>query len=75
MPLHSDPTASQATGNTQQEWIKMATLALKIHRSSDHQWVEAQEIHFTGIFRRLLTDSEEELLAEIPPKARKRFGA
>lgn len=74
MALHSDPTANEATGNVQQEWIGMAILAVRIRWSQDHAWVEAQEKRFTGIFRRMLEDPEEELLAEIPAKVRKRRG-
>ena len=73
MTTHSDPTASRATGHVVQEWIAMAALALRIRRSQNRSWAEAQEKRFTGIFRRMLTDSEEELLAEIPPRERRKW--
>lgn len=74
MKLHSDPTANQATGRAQKEWIKMAALAIRIRRSHDDAWAEAQKKRYTGIFRRMLTDPEEELLEEIPPGIRKKNG-
>ena len=74
MATHSDPTAARATGNIQKEWIDMVVLALRIRRSPDRDWAEEQERRFTGIYRRFLTDSEEELLAEIPERVRKKRG-
>ena len=74
MALHSDPTASRATGQVQREWIEMAVLAVRVRRSEDREWAREQERRFTGIFRRMLTEPEAELLAEIPPKVRQRRG-
>jgi len=74
MATHSDPTANQATGNVQQEWIETAVLAIRIRRSDNARWAAAQEARFTGIFRRLLTDPEEDVLEEIPERVRKRKG-
>ena len=74
MALHGDPTANRATGNVQKEWIGMAVLAVRIRRSQDHGWAALQAKRFTGVFRRMLTDPEEELLAEIPEKIRRRNG-
>ena len=74
MATHNDPTANQATGNVQQEWIEMAVLAIRIRRSDNAQWAAAQETRFTGIFRQLLTDSEEDVLEEIPAKVKKKRG-
>ena len=74
MATHSDPTANLATGNVQQEWIEMASLAIRIRRSANAQWAAAQEACFTGIFRRLLTDPEEDVLEEIPERVRKHKG-
>ncbi len=74
MALHSDPTANRATGSVQQEWIRMAILALRIRRAGDSTWAREQARRFTGIFRRLLTDPEEEVLAEIPERKRRTCG-
>ena len=74
MAIHSDPTANLATGNVQKEWIEMAVLAIRIRRSDNIRWATAQEARFTGIFRRLLTDPEEDVLGEIPARVRKRCG-
>lgn len=72
MALHSDPTANQAIGQAQKEWVEMAVLAIRIRRSSDRKWAENQEERFTGIYRRLLTDPEKEILDELPEKAKRR---
>ena len=75
LAIHSDPTAARASGNVQREWIEMAVLAIRIRRSPNRSWADAQEKRFTGIFRRLLTAPEDEILAEIPAKARRRLMA
>ena len=74
MATHSDPTANLATGNVQQEWIEMAVLAIRVRRSNNAQWAMSQEDRFKGIFRRLLTDPEKDVLEEIPERVRKRKG-
>ena len=71
LKTYSDPTAAQATGKVYREWIRMAILAIRIRRSNDRKWADEQAKRFTGIFSRLLTDPEEEVVLEIPSKFRK----
>jgi hypothetical protein len=52
----------------------MASLAIRIRRSANAQCAMTQEARFTGIFRRLLTDPEKDVLEEIPERVRKRKG-
>ena len=73
MATHRDPTGAQATGNVQREWMEMAALAIRVRRSRNRSWASAQEKRFIGIFRRLLTDPEEEILSDLPPKVRRRL--
>ena len=70
MTIHKDPTADRALGNIRREWTEMAILALRMRRSRDRAWAAEQERRFTGIYRRFLTDSEEELMSQIPGKHR-----
>ncbi len=74
MALHSDPTANEAIGQVWKEWVEMAVLAIRVRRSPDRKWAEKQEQRFTGIYRRLLTDPEEEILGDLPERARRRCG-
>ena len=74
MAMHGDPTGNRATGSVQREWIGMAVLAIRIRRSEDSAWAAQQARRFTGIFRRLLTDPEAEVLAEIPETRRRACG-
>lgn len=61
MRKYSDPTANQAIGSINHQWKKMARLALKIRTSPDSEWAQRESRHFTGIFKRLLTDPIESL--------------
>lgn len=66
MVRHSDPTANEAIGAVNREWKQMARLALRIRNGHDKSaWAAAQEKKFTGIYKRMLTDSVETLRASI----------
>ena len=73
MANYRNPTETLALSNVQREWINMAILALQIRREDGSPWAREQEKRFTGVFRRFLTDSREELLAEIPERLQRRY--
>ncbi len=73
MAYRTSPTETRALGNVQREWVSMAILALQIRKAGNTPWARTQEKRFTGIFRRFLTDSREELLAEIPERLQRRY--
>lgn len=61
-----DNTAEMAIGFANKEWKQMVNLAIMIkERRCDPVWAEKQEAKFTGIYKRLLTDSVEELKYEL----------
>ncbi len=55
----SDPTADQAIGSISREWSKMSRLAERIQKDPWSDWSVEQSRRFTGIFRRLLTDNND----------------
>ena len=65
MGYHSDPTTNVAIGAAGREWKKMVTLAVRL-RTNPRPLTTEEERLFTGIYRRLLTDTLEELLEELP---------
>lgn len=62
---HADPTSDNAVGSVDKEWRYMVHLALKIRSGlCNPVWAAEQEAKFTGIYRRLLTDSVFDLEKE-----------
>ena len=60
MANHSDPTANAAIGAVNREWKRMIRMAISIRRSNRTLTPEEKRL-FTGIYGRLLTESEAEL--------------
>lgn len=62
---HKDKTAEIAIGAADKEWRTMASLALKIREGRcNPTWGKEQESKFIGIYKRLLSDSIEEVMKE-----------
>ena len=62
---YSDHTSERAIGSVNDEWRRMAKLALIVRqRNASPIWLEQQEAKFTGIFKRLLEDPIEEVQRE-----------
>ena len=61
--MRIDPGGERAMGSANREWIRMKKLALRLRGNCDPEWAERIRPRFTGIYKRLLTDPEEELRA------------
>lgn len=62
MGFYKDKTADFAVGHANKEWKQMARIALKIkQRRCSAKFEDYWTPKFTGVFSRLLKDSEEEL--------------
>ena len=59
MSYRSDPTANQALGAVNREWSRMVKLAVRIRENPYSEWARRESRRFTGIYRRLLTDTDE----------------
>ena len=58
---HSDPTADSAIGAADREWFRMVKLAIRIRTRPDPAKDFELIRSFTGIYRRLLDETPEEL--------------
>ena len=58
---HSDPTANIAIGAADREWFRMVKLAIRIKTRPDPEKDFDLLQDFTGIYRRLLDETAEDL--------------
>lgn len=59
--MANDPTANLAIGMVTREWKQMTRLAKRIRNARDLEWADRESQRFTGIFKRLLTETDEEV--------------
>ena len=58
---HSDPTANMAIGSADREWFRMVKLAIRIRTRPNPEKDFELLRDFTGIYRRLLDETTENL--------------